>query len=76
MDKETLIEEIEFEIMMCQKSGHAELIAGLERAIKIINEGQYVYLWCSNANGLTSVWSIQSIYFQSELSSARKFGGE
>lgn len=39
MNAEEIIEELEFEIVMCQKTGHAELIAGLERAIKIINGG-------------------------------------
>ena len=32
------IEELEFEIIMCQKSGKVDLIPGLERAIKIISE--------------------------------------
>jgi hypothetical protein len=38
MDAEELIEEIEFDIVMCQKTGNADLIPGLERAIKIIAE--------------------------------------
>lgn len=38
MNEEDILEELEFEIVMAQKAGHAELIPGLERAIKLIND--------------------------------------
>jgi hypothetical protein len=38
MDRAEILEELEFEIVMCQKTGNADLIASLERAIKIIND--------------------------------------
>lgn len=36
--KEKIVEELEFEITMAQKTGHNNLIPGLERAIKIIGD--------------------------------------
>lgn len=37
MDKDTIIEELEFEIVIAQKGGKVDLIPGLERAIKIVD---------------------------------------
>lgn len=36
--REQIIDELDFEIMMAQKAGRADLIPGLERAIQIIEE--------------------------------------
>lgn len=38
MTIDELIEELEYELVMCQKSGKAEFVAGLERAIHILSE--------------------------------------
>lgn len=37
MDKASVIEELEFEIVIAQKGGKVDLIPGLERAITIID---------------------------------------
>jgi hypothetical protein len=36
--KEQIIEELEFEIMVAEKTGHQDLVPGLERALKIIGD--------------------------------------
>lgn len=33
-----VLEELEFEIVMCQKTGKANLIPGLERALEVIEQ--------------------------------------
>ena len=38
MDVNEIIGELELEIMLAQKGGKADLIPGLERAIKLISE--------------------------------------
>lgn len=38
MTIEEIVEELEYEIVMCQKTGRAEYVAGLERAIEIIRD--------------------------------------
>lgn len=38
MGKDEILEELEFELYMLLKSDKSELVAGLEHAIKLINE--------------------------------------
>lgn len=38
MDKLEIIEELEYEVVMCEKTGNNALVPGLLRAINIIKE--------------------------------------
>jgi hypothetical protein len=38
MSKDEILEELEFELYMLLKSDKSDLVAGLEHAIKLINE--------------------------------------